>query len=200
MPTISRTIREQVTDQIRNELMAGRLLPGQPIRESELAERFGVSRGPIRDAFLQLTNEGFLAYQANRGVTVRSAMVGTDRDFLMSLRWQIEEFVIRRGFSKITPDDHRKFEEALERLRVACRQKDVAAIARCDIEFHQTILMAAGGEEFFPTWKQLCTQMLLTYSRFNKFSQIVQEHVAIVEAFRRRSLKSALAAVKENLK
>jgi len=200
MPPISRTIREQITDRIRDELISGRMPTGKPLREKELAERFGVSRGPVRDAFLQLTNEGFLAYQANCGVTVRTAMVGADRDFLMSLRWQIEEFVIRRGFSQITDDDQAKLDAVLDRLRDACRQKDVAAIARCDMEFHQTILIAAGGEEFLPIWKQICTQMLLAYTRFNNYSQIVQEHVAIREAFRKKSLKSALSAVKDNLK
>lgn len=200
MPPISRTIREQITDRIRDELISGRMPTGKPLREKELAERFGVSRGPVRDAFLQLTNEGFLAYQANCGVTVRTAMVGADRDFLMSLRWQIEEFVIRRGFSQITDDDQAKLDAVLDRLRDACRQKDVAAIARCDMEFHQTILIAAGGEEFLPIWKQICTQMLLAYTRFNNYSQIVQEHVAIREACRKKSLKSVLSAVKDNLK
>lgn len=200
MSMIARTIREQVTERIRNDLIAGRIPTGKPLREQELAKRFGVSRGPVRDAFLQLTNEGFLAYQANCGVTVRTAMLGAERDLLMSLRWQIEEYVIRRGFSKITPDDHLAWDEILDRMRVACRQRDVAAIARCDMEFHQAILLAAGGEEFVSIWKQLCTQMLLAYSRFKNFSPIVREHVAIVEAFRQQNLKGVLSAVKENLK
>ena len=71
MAQLTRTIREQVTNQIRDEVVAGKLPAGQPLREGHLAERFGVSRGPIRDAFLQLSQEGFLVYQANRGVTVR---------------------------------------------------------------------------------------------------------------------------------
>ena len=57
--SITRTIREQVTNQIRDEVVAGNLPAGHPLREGELAERFGVSRGPIRDAFLQLSQEGF---------------------------------------------------------------------------------------------------------------------------------------------
>lgn len=200
MTMIARTIREQVTERIRNDLIAGRMPTGQPLREQELAERFGVSRGPVRDAFLQLTQEGFLAYQANCGVTVRELPNAAHRDFIMSLRRQLEEFVIRQGFSRITPDDHVAWDEILDRMRVACRQKDVAAVARCDMEFHQAILVAAGGEDFLPIWKWLCTHMLLAYSRVKNFSQIVQEHVAIVEAFRQQSQRGVIAALKENLK
>lgn len=200
MPTISRTIREQVTEHIRDDLISGRLPAGQPIREVDLAERLGVSRGPVRDAFLQLTSEGFLAYQANRGVTVRAMPNSADRDFVMSLRRQIEEFVIRRGFANLTPEHHRSWGEILDRMREACRKKDVPGLARCDMEFHQAILLASGGDEMLPIWKLLCTQMLLAYSRVKNLMQIHQEHVAILEAFEGRNLRQVLAALKENLK
>ncbi len=200
MSLISRTIREQVTEQIRNELISGRLPAGQPIRETELAERFGVSRGPVRDAFLQLTNEGFLAYQANRGVTVRDLPNAEHREFMMSLRRQVEEFVIRQGFGRITPSDHQAWSEILDRMRDSCRRKDVAALARCDMEFHQAILTASGGEDFLPIWKLLCTQMLLAYSRVKNLLLIHQEHVAILHEFRASNLRGVLAALKENLR
>lgn len=200
MTMIARTIREQVTERIRNDLIAGRIPMGRPLRGQELAERFGVSRGPVRDAFLQLTNEGFLAYQANCGVTVRTAMVGADRTFVMSLRRQIEEFVIRRGFEQLSEDDFRAFETILDRMSEACRRKDVAQLAQCDMEFHQAILHAAGGDEFLPVWKLLCTQMLLEYSRVKNLMQIHQEHVAIVNALRDGKLRSVLKSLNENLK
>lgn len=195
-----RTIREQVTEQIRNELISGQLPAGQPIREAELAERLGVSRGPVRDAFLQLTNEGFLAYQANRGVTVRELPNPERREFMMSLRRQLEEFVIRQGFNRISPGDLQAWSEILDRMRDACRRKDVAALAHCDMEFHQAIFLAAGGEDVLPIWKLLCTQMLLAYSRAKNLMQIYQEHVAILDAFRAPNLRDVLAALKENLR
>ncbi|MDP6721301.1 MAG: GntR family transcriptional regulator, partial [Pirellulaceae bacterium] len=97
MAVIARTIREQVTNQIRDDLVAGNFPDGCVLREAELAKRFGVSRGPIRDAFLQLTQEGFLAYEANRGVRLREPPDPENREFIVSLRIQIETFVIRKG-------------------------------------------------------------------------------------------------------
>ena len=126
MGSISRTIREQVTSQIRDELVAGNFPAGATLRESELAERFGVSRGPIRDAFLQLSNEGFLAYQANRGVTVRHPPDPEDRQFITSLRLQLESHVVKKGIAKLSEESMRQIESALENLKAACDSGDVA--------------------------------------------------------------------------
>src|SRR5210317_954209 len=133
MTPINRTIREQVTDQIRDDVVSGKFPAGQALRESELAERFGVSRGPIRDAFLQLSQEGFLAYQANRGVTVRQPPAAENRDLIVSLRQQIECFVIRRGLDQLRSSGAASLAAALRDLKSACASADVAAVARCDM-------------------------------------------------------------------
>ena len=57
---VDRTIREQVADQIRADVISGKLAGGTSLREQALAEQYGVSRAPIRDALLQLTQEGLL--------------------------------------------------------------------------------------------------------------------------------------------
>ena len=62
------TMRDQICDAIRGEIIAGKLTQNQPIREQTFASRFGVSRNSVRDAFLQLSQEGILFYSPNRGV------------------------------------------------------------------------------------------------------------------------------------
>jgi len=198
MSLISRTIREQVTDQIRDEVVAGNFPVGEPLREAELAERFGVSRGPIRDAFLQLSQEGVLAYQANRGVTVRQAPEPANREFVMSLRQQIECYVIRRGIGQLN-GSWTTIETALADLKTACATGDVAAVARCDMAFHEAILVACGGEDFLPVWKWLCSQMLLAYTRLDNYEQVYDEHVQIFAAMRTGKKQPLVAAIKANI-
>ncbi|MBP88158.1 MAG: GntR family transcriptional regulator [Planctomycetaceae bacterium] len=200
MASITRTIREQVTNQIRDDVVACNFAPGTPLREGELAERFGVSRGPIRDAFLQLSQEGFLAYQANRGVTVRQAPDADNRDFIVSLRQQIECYVIRRGLRQLDDAGLAKIEAALRELKLACAGDDVAAVARCDMGFHAAVMLACDGEDFLPVWKLLCSQMLLAYTRLNNYEQVFVEHVEILQALRDGKKRVAIATIKANIR
>ncbi len=66
-----KTLREQVADAIRKKILYHELEPGMRITESELAEKFGVSHGPVREALRQLEQEGLVVYTRNVGCSVR---------------------------------------------------------------------------------------------------------------------------------
>ena len=70
---VYRTIREQIADRIRADVLSGRIEPGTSLREVLLAKKYGVSRAPIRDALLQLSQEGLLVAKPNCGVKVGEA-------------------------------------------------------------------------------------------------------------------------------
>ena len=196
---ISRTIREQVTGQIRDEVVGGLLAPGSVLRETELAARFGVSRGPIRDAFLQLSNEGYLAYQPNRGVTVRHPPDREDRAFIADLRRQIEVHVTARGASNLDPGSLEEPRGALVDLRIACDSHDIASVRRCDLAFHEAILVACGGETLVPAWKQLCSRMALAYERLTDHQEVYEEHERIFRALEARDLSALTERLRANI-
>ncbi|MEM1208814.1 MAG: GntR family transcriptional regulator [Planctomycetota bacterium] len=197
---ITRTIREQVTAKIRDQLVSGEFDGGQVLRETEMANRFGVSRGPIRDAFLQLSQEGFLAYQANCGVTVRHAPNPEHRSFIVSLRRQIEEFGIREGLKSISEESLGNIEAALASLRDACASNEVADVARADMAFHEAILVACSGDEFVGAWRQLCSRMQMAYTRLEDYGEVYAEHASIFEAVRQRDVGATLHAITQNLR
>lgn len=66
-------VRERVLGSLRQEIIAGRLLPGDRLVERELAERFGVSRVPVREAIRALVTEGFVLFETPRRTVVRQA-------------------------------------------------------------------------------------------------------------------------------
>lgn len=200
MDSAPQTIRQQITNQIRNNLVSGAFPAGTTLRESELASRLGVSRGPVRDAFIQLSHEGFLEYQANRGVTVRQPPDPADREFVTDIRRRIESYVIAKGIKQITEDSVKSIESALARLKSACEKGDATEIAYCDIAFHESILIACGGEDLVGSWRLLCSRMLLAYTRHANYGQTYQEHADILEALKKKSSRAAIAAIKANIK
>ncbi len=194
------TVREQVTTLLRDQLVAGMYPGGHVLREVELAKRLGVSRGPVRDAFLQLTQEGFLAYAANRGVTVKHPPNMRNRKFIVSLRTQIETFAVKTGLADMTDEAMQQVEEALMELKRACSGDNPAAVARSDMEFHKAILLGCGGEDFLEAWRQLCSKMLMTYSRLGNYHEVYDEHLKIWESVKKRDKDAVIEALKDNIR
>lgn len=65
-----RTVREIVQRRLTEDIQSGRIRPGERLREAELAERYGVSRGPVREAVRALEGQGVVSFRANRGAIV----------------------------------------------------------------------------------------------------------------------------------
>ena len=61
-------------------------------------------------------------------------------------------------------------------------------------------MIACGAEDLVSPWRQLCSRMLLTYSRLGNYRQAYEEHVLIFEPFKAKNLKATLAALKANIK
>ena len=89
-----RNVREQVTDRLREEILLGKFKTGEKVREIPLARRFGVSRGPIRDALLQLSQEGLLEAIPNRGVRVGKVWDQKLIPVMARVRFDLESFAI----------------------------------------------------------------------------------------------------------
>ena len=97
---VYRTIREQIADRIRADVLSGKLAEGTSLREQTLAKQYGVSRAPVRDALLQLTQEGLLVAKPNCGVKVGSPSGDEIQPLVIDLRRKIEVFALRKVFGK----------------------------------------------------------------------------------------------------
>lgn len=204
MPTPSpvkpiRSVREQIADQLRNEILSEQLPANAPLREVQLAERFGTSRGPIRDVLLQLTQEGALVYRPNAGVRVGTPMVDEGRDLLVSLRRQIELRALDSVWGQIGEEDLQQLEEILHDMQRACQREDIAEIAGSDIALHRYLVRRAGLAGLEAVWLSIAVRIRMAYSRLEEFSEIHQEHVAIVEAIKSQNKRAAKQALEANI-
>ena len=110
--------RDEICDILRSDLIAGKYSHDQPLREISLAKRFGVSRGPIRDAFLKLTQEGSLVYETNRGVRVHSAIADDERKIMINMRLELEKYCLSKYIEEADQKDFDQLEILLERFNV----------------------------------------------------------------------------------
>jgi len=196
---VFRTIREQIADRIRADVLSGRLSEGTSLREQALAKQYGVSRAPVRDALLQLTQEGLLEAKPNCGVKVGSPSGEEIQPLVIELRRKIEVFALRRIFSKLTEADIGRLDETVEHLRVGCQEEDLGEIVQHDMAFHRSILEATGNADLLAIWLPIVSRMFLHYSRHRNMMESHREHATIVAAIRRRDRKAAIEALSMNI-
>ena len=112
-------VREQIAEQLRTDIISGELAPNTKLNEQSLADRFGVSRGPIRDVLLQLTKEGLLVSKNNCGMSVNQTLDSDLQSLMIGIRQDIEVFAIKRLIGKLDDSDFTALEEILTRLAEA---------------------------------------------------------------------------------
>ena len=139
-----KTVKEQILEQIRFEILSGQIKPGERLYEQKLADRFGVSRGPIRDVLQTLHHEGLLVYKSNGGMRVADNLPPDLQNLIVDLRKRIEFFAIEKVLNNVDDKLLRKLEDILNDLKEASEKNDYSTFARKDMEFHKTILEAYG--------------------------------------------------------
>src|SRR5437762_14364423 len=99
------SMREQILARLRDDILTGRLAEGERLHEAKLAQRFGVSRAPIREVLAQLRHEGLLETKSNCGVKVASCDSEAVRELIVPIRRVIETFALKHFFHEINERD-----------------------------------------------------------------------------------------------
>lgn len=194
-----RRVRDQITDLLREEIMTGVLEEGEPLREVNLAERFKVSRGPIRDAILQLSNEGLLDTEPNRGARVGRVWDESLRPVMMGIRLELESFGLKELMRHGQQLNVAPFRTNLRHFEIACRDDDLPAVVQLDMAFHRLILRESGHPGLESVWLPIMGGMRLPYSRHKTLMESHAEHKQIIDALEAGQEKKALAALKANI-
>ncbi|ANZ15582.1 GntR family transcriptional regulator [Streptomyces noursei] len=138
------SVRGQVLDALRQALAAGELLPGEVYSAPALAERYGVSATPVREAMQQLATEGAVEVVPNRGFRV-SERSSRDLAELAEVRTMLEVPAILRLARAVPPDRWEKLRPLAEDGVAAAARGDRAGYADADHAFHQGLMALTGN-------------------------------------------------------
>jgi DNA-binding GntR family transcriptional regulator len=185
-----------VYDLLRHEILNLDLAPGSPIDEVQLAERFRISRTPIREALVRLAGEGLVTTLANRSTMVSNI------DF-MNLRAFFDALVLMyRVTARLAAEHHRPNDLSIIRARQdefaeAVKTQDALAMIATNAAFHSAIADAGGNPYFNGLFNRLLDEgrrILRFY--YNSYDdrlpqRFVDEHQEIISAIARRDLSEA---------
>jgi DNA-binding GntR family transcriptional regulator len=199
-PARRRGLADEVADRVRDAIFNGTYAPGAQLREVELSEALGVSRGPVREALLRLEREGLVRSEWHRGATV-TALSPPDVSELDSLRGALEHLAVQQVVAHASEEDLAAVEQAARRMD---RAEDEHEMVHCDIAFHDAVFAAARHERLEQAWQAIRSQVhlfLLTrigVSSDGYLALIPDEHRALVAALRARDAEAALALFAEH--
>ncbi|GBD28803.1 putative D-xylose utilization operon transcriptional repressor [bacterium HR31] len=179
----SRAVYEWVVAAIRS----GRLRPGDPLREEQLARQLRCSRTPVREALQRLRAEGYLERGRRRGLAVAEPTQEELLD-LCVVRETLEGLAARLAARGITTSEVYFLEELCEDMERALRQDDLHALARLNAEFHAVIWRAARNRylarELQRIWLLITRQPVTTLSYPGRAREALAEHRALLDAIR----------------
>jgi len=194
-----KTLRNQIASSLRGQILAGKWPEGTRIKEEALAKQFGVSRGPIRDVFLELSKEGFLQGVPNKGASINAFPSPKARAIFLKTRRELEALALIGGFPNWEDSDLKEMEKILRYFRVAAEDNELSEVIQHDMAFHQFIIEHFTKDNLMVVWLPLMTTLALPYSRHANLLESYEEHVAILNELKSGHLKSAVKLLKQNI-
>jgi DNA-binding GntR family transcriptional regulator len=200
LPEIEPVSREStaavIARQLRDAIMTGALPPGTQLGETELAARFQVSRGPLREAMQHLVSEGLLRSERHRGLFVIDLEPGDVYD-IYAARSAIERAAMLRA---LRGGDRDRIADLLEQtvteMATAASEDDPGALSTADLKFHEALINASGSKRLVRMARTLLieTRMCLTalQSTYQRVEERVEEHTKLIQALRDGDEETAL--------
>jgi len=183
---------DRIASELRERIFRGELAGGLPLRQEQIAEEFGVSRIPVREALSRLEAEGLVVRSHNRGCTVATLSFA---DLLESveIRKALETAALRLAVPKLTARDAARAEEILARYARATRPDEWTEL---NLEFHMTLYRPCG----MPRILRMIEELVRGTNRYLRvyISSVagrdvpMEEHQAILEAARAGDAKRAV--------
>ena len=188
------SLRGKVFNQLRQQILTGVYKPGDRLIELRLSEELGVSRTPIREAIRQLELEGLVQSIPNKGVIVKG-ISEQDVEDIFIIRTMIEGLAARWAAEKITEEEIKELQEALEFEEFYTIKNDARHLMTFDSKFHEIIFRASKSR---PLMHVLSTfHSYIQSARNNSFEtpgrpeKALEEHRAIFEAIKNKDADTA---------
>lgn len=196
---------DPLIDQLRARITSGMQAPGSHLTEAELAMEYGVSRTPVRSALRELSAEGLVTIEPNRGAFV-TQWTTADAAEIMRLRTLLEAHA-----AELAAENHNAVQ--LGSLRTLCEQMDQVSatssderrtrLAELNRELHETILAAANSPRLFNIGRDLGQTPLMSSSfQYYSSAQVcrsLNDHRLIVEAIEQKDSRTAHALMTAHL-
>ena len=198
-PVASRSASVIVAGSLREKILHGAIPAGERLRQDAIATRFGVSQMIVREAFRQLTNEGFLRAEPRRGVSV-APMNADEAEEMTELRSAIESKALAWAIPRMSESE---LDEATRILSDLDKAKSTDRIIALNARFHETLYAPSRKERTL----SMISTLRLNFERYVRFTweethyieQSQREHRELLRFCRDRSVERACSLLQQHI-
>jgi len=202
---IRRGVRERIADQLRERIAHGHLMPGAALSETALAQEFGASRTPVREALKQLQAEGLIVTKPRVGTFI-AAPSRRDVNELFEVKEILEGAAARLFANRGEIPELDQLRENVRRSERAVADGDFDRYVELVHEYHDLIMRGAGNAKLMQQYKLLMNQLL--YTRFvhlsvrssGRLPQSDREHQSILHVIEARDGATAERLMRDHVR
>ncbi len=184
-----RYLHDEVVDRMRDLIQSGELEPRARVNESELTERFGISRTPLREAIKILATEGLLELLPNRGARVAS-LSQAEIEEMIEVIAGLEATAADLACRTITDDEVAAIERDHRSMVTAWKEGEEATYFRLNRAIHEAIMGASRNSVLGSTYASLSGRIqrsrYAVHQTADQWARAVQEHERMIELLRSR--------------
>ena len=170
--TVSKNVESQNSDSLAGRveravaqwIFSGELTAGEKLTEQDVAERLGVSRGPVREAFRALDDVGLLQIEQNRGAYVRKINFEEAIE-IHDIYSALEELAARSAARQLSAAQIEELKELVESMDAAAEAEDLDRYYALNLSFHQGIVQGSGNRRLLSIYTRLLNELHL-FRRF----------------------------------
>lgn len=196
------TTQESVVDHIRNLILSRKFKPGDRLVQSDLANEFGVSRTPIREALHNLASEGLVSFSAYKGATVADFSL-VELEEIYTVRIALESYAAYLAAQYITEEELQQMEVLLKMTEEAYQEVDHLRMLQLNREFHVILYNASRQNRLY---EMIINHLDLSdmYRRLyftvdHLYANTITEHQELLEILRRGDYEGAEQHTRYNL-
>ena len=195
-------LRDVVFNTLRQEILTGKMKPGERLMEIHLANKLGVSRTPIREAIRKLELEGLVIMIPRKGAEVAQISWKSLKDVL-EVRRALDVLAIELACERMTQEELESLYRACESFEEATKTKDTRKIAEADVAFHDIIVASTGNKRLIQLVNNLSEQMYRYRFEYIKDSSqhrmLIEEHKEMYRSIQNKDKIAAADVVKKHI-
>jgi DNA-binding GntR family transcriptional regulator len=198
------SMKDAIVRQLRQDIASGTIAHGEKLSEARLAQRFGVSRMPVREAFKELEGAGFVTVERRRGTFVKGLSRSEILD-LFEVREAVEGMAARLCANRANNEIVARIDEVMTALAEAAEAGDNDGYSAADELLHALIAEGAGNDRLMDHYRLLVQQLhrgllsSIVTRREGRMERSLAEHWAVVQSIRAHDADAAERAMRAHV-